>query len=127
MTRLEERYRRVLRPLPASYREVWEEDMVATFRASVHTDDPDDADYEFSVWTPALAVLAFAVLGLRLATLLDYARFGSAGWHPATVVLGIAEAVAVTAAAVTLTLLSSRALRRLPATADAAAWSTPTR
>jgi len=30
-----------LRLLPASYREVWEEDMVSTFLASVHTDDRD--------------------------------------------------------------------------------------
>ena len=79
-----------------------------------------------AAWTPALAILAFTVLGLRLVTLLDYARFGSAGWHPATVPLAIAEAVAVAATAIVLALLSSRTLRRLPATApDATTWSTP--
>jgi hypothetical protein len=82
----------------------------------------------FTAWTPALAILAFTVLGLRVASLLDYARFGSAGWHPATVPLGMAEAVAVGAAVIMLALLSARILRRLPATAgDAAAWSTPSR
>jgi hypothetical protein len=40
MTRLEERHRRVLRSLPAPYRKIWEEDMVATFLARVATDDP---------------------------------------------------------------------------------------
>ena len=79
----------------------------------------------FTAWTPALAILAFTVLGLRLVTLLDFARFGSAGWHPATVALGIAEAVAVAVAAIILLLLSARTLRRLPATAaDGIAWST---
>jgi hypothetical protein len=82
----------------------------------------------FSVWTPALAVIASAALGLRLVTLLDFARFGSAGWHPATVTLGVAEAIVVGSGAIVLVLLSVRALRRLPAVAhDAAAWSIPTR
>lgn len=82
----------------------------------------------FSVWTPTLALIAYPVLGLRLVTLLDFADTGSAGWHPAVVTLGIAEAVAVAAAAMIMTLLSFRALRRLPTTAaDASAWSTPSR
>ncbi len=83
----------------------------------------------FTAWTPALALLAFTVLGLRLVTLLDYARFGAAGWHPATIPLAIAEAVAVAVAGLVLALLSARALRRLPTAdtgTDAAAWSTPT-
>jgi len=79
-----------------------------------------------SAWAPGLAILAFTVLGLRAVTLLDYVRFGSAGWHPVTVPLGIVEAVAVLAAAVSLTLLSARTLRRLPASGtDATSWSTP--
>ncbi len=82
----------------------------------------------FSAQTHALAILAFTVLGLRLVTLLDYARFGSAGWHAATVPLGIAEAVAVGAAAIVLALLSARTLRRLPTSAsDSTAWSTLTK
>jgi hypothetical protein len=82
----------------------------------------------FSAWTPALAILAFTVLGLRLVTLLDYARFGSHGWHPATVPLAIAETAAVGAVSIVLAVLSTRALRRLPSTAaDATAWSTSTK
>ena len=39
---LEDRYRAVLRVLPASYRTVWEEEMVSTFLESTRTGDPDD-------------------------------------------------------------------------------------
>jgi hypothetical protein len=35
MSRIEERYRFVLRLLPVSYRQRWEEDMVASFLESV--------------------------------------------------------------------------------------------
>ena len=81
----------------------------------------------FSAWTPALAVLAYAVLGMRLASLLDFARFGFTGWHPATIPLDIAEVVAVLAIAIWMSRLSARALRRLPTkAADMTAWSTPT-
>ena len=45
MSVLEDRYRRVLRALPAAYRARWEEEMVATFLASMATDDPDEAEY----------------------------------------------------------------------------------
>jgi hypothetical protein len=69
----------------------------------------------YSAWAPALSILAVAVLGARLLALLDYARFGAHGWHPATIPLAVAEAVAVVAAAVPLTILATRTLRRLPA------------
>jgi hypothetical protein len=76
VNRLEERYRRVLRLLPASYREVWEDDMVATLLASVETDDPDDAAYTADFgrpsWSEVASVLALAV---RL-------RLGSGGGQP---------------------------------------------
>ncbi|AIG74576.1 Hypothetical protein AJAP_08355 [Amycolatopsis japonica] len=65
MNRLEERYRRVLRLLPASYRQAWEEDMVATF---LHSEMPEDAeDAEFAVdhgrpsWPEVASVVALAV------------------------------------------------------------------
>jgi hypothetical protein len=54
VSRLEQRYRRVLRTLlPASYRKQWEEEMVATFvqgfvedfLKSVDADDPEAAEY----------------------------------------------------------------------------------
>jgi len=42
---LEDRYRAVLRVLPASYRAVWEEEMVCTFLDSTRTGDPDDDEF----------------------------------------------------------------------------------
>ncbi|MEV0608751.1 hypothetical protein AB0I61_20505 [Polymorphospora rubra] len=41
---LEERYRRMLRLLPASYRREWEDDMVATFMEGAYASDPDDPE-----------------------------------------------------------------------------------
>lgn len=64
-TRLEERYRTVLRLLPASYREVWEDDMVATYLTSVATDDLEEAqfraDFGRPSWSEVASVLALAV------------------------------------------------------------------
>jgi hypothetical protein len=64
-SRLEERYRSVLRMLPASYREVWEEDMIATFLAGMATDDAEDAefvaDYGRPSWSEVVSVAALAV------------------------------------------------------------------
>jgi hypothetical protein len=69
MSVLEDRYRRVLRVLPAAYRAEWEEEMVATFLASMATDDPDEAgyldDYGRPSWSEVGSVLALA-LRLRL-------------------------------------------------------------
>jgi hypothetical protein len=66
MTRLEGRYRRLLRLLlPASYRREWEEEMVATFLESVAVDDPDEAgylaDYGRPSWSEVASVAALAV------------------------------------------------------------------
>lgn len=64
MTVLEERYRSVLRLLPASYRAVWEEDMVATFLASALSADPaeaeDVADLGRPSWAEVVSVVALA-------------------------------------------------------------------
>lgn len=64
-SQLEERYRRWLRLLPASYRAVWADEMVATFADSMATDDPDDAeflaDYGRPSWSEIGSVLALAV------------------------------------------------------------------
>jgi len=73
VTPIEQRYRRVLRMLPKSYREVWEDDMVATFLASVETDDREDAEYVADYGRPGWPeVLSIAALAIRL-------RIGSAG------------------------------------------------
>lgn len=82
MSVLEDRYRRVLRVLPAAYRAEWEEEMVATFLASMATDDPDEAeyldDYGRPSWSEVGSVLALA---LRL-------RLGGAGAPPRSVAWG---------------------------------------
>jgi hypothetical protein len=82
MSVLEDRYRRVLRVLPAAYRAEWEEEMVATFLASMATDDPDEAEYldDFGrpSWSEVGSVLALA---LRL-------RVGGAGAPPRSVAWG---------------------------------------
>jgi hypothetical protein len=65
MNRLEERYRRVLRLLPASYRRAWEEDMVATYLQSAQPADAEDAefvaDYGRPSWSEVASVMALAV------------------------------------------------------------------
>ena len=65
MSVLEGRYRGVLRLLPASYRDVWEEEMVATFLDSVATDDVDEAEYldEFGrpSWSEVGSVVTLAI------------------------------------------------------------------
>lgn len=65
VSRLERRYRRLLRLLPAYYRAAWEQDMVATFLATKEPDDPDDAPIVAEYGSPSFAevrsVLALAV------------------------------------------------------------------
>jgi hypothetical protein len=89
MTRLEERYRLVLRLLPASYRASWEEEMVAAFLDSVATNDSDDAEYLAEYGWPSrsemASVVALAVrlrlpaLRLRLATPGAPPRYAASG------------------------------------------------
>ena len=64
MTLLEARYRAVLRLLPATYREVWEEEMVATFLERVEHEDRDGADVPERLrpsWAETGSVVALAV------------------------------------------------------------------
>lgn len=80
MTALERRYRRVLRMLPASYRQAWEEDMVATFLASMSTDDADEAEFRADYGRPSWSEIAsVATLAVRL-------RVGGPGIPPASLV-----------------------------------------
>jgi hypothetical protein len=70
---LEARYRTVLRILPASYREQWEEEMVAAFLESMATDDPEQADYLADYGRPSYSeVASVAGLAVRL-------RLGASG------------------------------------------------
>jgi hypothetical protein len=67
MTRLERRYRRVLRLLPASYRAAWEEEMVAAFLESRDSADPETAEYIADFGRPSWPeVASIAVLAVRL-------------------------------------------------------------
>ncbi len=67
MSALEDRYRQVLRMLPASYRHAWEDEMVVTFLESVHTDDVEEAEYGAEFGRPGVAeVASVAALSLRL-------------------------------------------------------------
>lgn len=102
MTRLERRYRRVLRVLPAAYREVWEEEMVATFLDGVDSDDVEAAEYAADFGRPSWSEVASVVgLAVRL-------RLGVAGASPRSVAWGQAlrlvalMGLLVNAAAVTI-------------------------
>ncbi|MFJ8916545.1 hypothetical protein [Amycolatopsis sp. NPDC102389] len=67
MNRLEDRYRRVLRLLPRSYRQAWEEDMVATFLLSEQPEDAEDAEFAADYGRPSLPEVASVVaLAVRL-------------------------------------------------------------
>jgi hypothetical protein len=76
MSTVEDRYRSVLRMLPASYREVWEEEMVSTFLESMDTDDVDEAEFRADFGRPGFAeVASVAALAVRL-------RFGGTDAAP---------------------------------------------
>ncbi|GIJ55075.1 hypothetical protein [Virgisporangium aurantiacum] len=62
---LEDRYRSLLRILPADYRAAWEEEMVATFLTAELSDDPEDAEYQAEFGRPGLAEVA-SVVGLAV-------------------------------------------------------------
>jgi hypothetical protein len=82
MTGLEQRYRTLLRVLPASYRAAWEEEMVVSFLESIQTGDTETdeirADYGRPPWSEVASVLALAV---RL-------RTGGAGGTPRFLAFG---------------------------------------
>jgi len=66
-TVLETRYRRLLRILPADYRAVWEDEMVATYLQSLATDDEETTEYRAEFGWPAWSeVLSVAGLAVRL-------------------------------------------------------------
>ncbi|OJF15157.1 hypothetical protein [Couchioplanes caeruleus] len=72
---LEERYRRVLRLLPADYRHAWEEDMVDSFLQGAYDANPEDPE-GVEISSPSRAeVASVAALALRL-------RLGGTGAAP---------------------------------------------
>jgi hypothetical protein len=67
MSRLEERYRKLLRLLPMSYRQAWEEDMVAAFLESMTTGDAETDEYTADYGRPSRSEVASVVaLAIRL-------------------------------------------------------------
>jgi hypothetical protein len=89
---LEERYRRLLRVLPAPYRQAWEEDMVGAYLAGVEADDPDGAELRLEVGRPTLAEAASVLsLAVRL-------RLGDADAPPRPAIWGRAVRLATLAA-----------------------------
>ncbi|MFI6263126.1 hypothetical protein [Micromonospora sp. NPDC051006] len=121
MSRLEERYRFVLRLLPAAYRQEWEDDMVAAFLDSMDTGDSETTAYVTDYGRPSLSeVTSIVSLAVRL-------RLGGADAPPrsyawgrgvrlATLMAMLAHAVMVTASiAVTLWLYGKIAWLPAPA------------
>ena len=121
MSRLEERYRFVLRLLPAAYRQEWEDDMVAAFLDSMDTGDPETTAYAADYGRPSLSEVASIVsLAVRL-------RLGGADAPPrsyawgqavrlATLMAMLTHAVMVTAS-IAVTLWLSGKIAWLPAPA----------
>ncbi|MEV0726224.1 hypothetical protein AB0I37_26005 [Micromonospora purpureochromogenes] len=129
MSRLEERYRFVLRLLPAAYRQEWEDDMVAAFLGSMDTGDSETTAYVTDYGRPSLSEVASIVsLAVRL-------RLGGADAPPrsfawgqavrlATLMAMLAHAVMVTAS-IAVTLWLSGKIAWLPAPALESPLSPP--
>ncbi|SCL71268.1 hypothetical protein GA0070606_5668 [Micromonospora citrea] len=129
MSRLEERYRLVLRLLPAAYRRQWEEDMVAAFLDSVDTGDPETTDDLAEFGRPSLSEVASVLsLAVRL-------RLGGADAPPrsyawgqavrlATLTAMLTQAVTVTASIAVALWLSGK-VDWLPAPAAELALAPP--
>jgi hypothetical protein len=110
MNRLEERYRRLLKVLPRSYRAQWEDDMVATYLLSMKQDDPEDDQFFAEHGNPSAAEMrSVLALAVRL-------RLGGSGASPGYLLF--ADAVRRFAL---LTLLLHAALRLV--SSGALLWS----
>jgi hypothetical protein len=85
VNRLEQRYRVVLRTLlPASYRKLWEEDMVATLLESMASDDAEAAEYLADYGRPSWSeVASVAALAVRLRLGAANAPLRSGAWGEA--------------------------------------------
>lgn len=141
MTLLAERYRRLLRLLPASYRQEWEEDMVATFLDGAHVaaaaaarddEEAEEVEYGSPGWAEVASVVALAVR-LRLggpAAPPRYFAWGEAVrrvalvgllFHAATGVAGIATTLWI-AAGLPGFAVPDGVATGLPKDWDGAAW-----
>lgn len=129
MSRLEERYRSVLRLLPAAYRQEWEDDMVAAFLDSMDTGDPETTAFAADYGRPSLSEVANIVsLAVRL-------RLGGADAPPRSYAWGQAVRLATLMAVLThavmataniaITLWLSGSIAWLPAAAPEWALTPP--
>jgi hypothetical protein len=101
MSLLEQRYRSVLRLLPAAYRQRWEEDMVAAFLESAETGDPQAAAGVLETGHPSVSELASIVsLAVRL-------RLGDAGSPPGPLTWGRAVRLATMTATLAHAVVAS--------------------
>jgi hypothetical protein len=128
-SRLEERYRSVLRLLPAAYRQRWEDDMVAAYLDSVDTGDPETTEDVLDYGRPSLSEVASIVsLAVRL-------RLGGADAPPrayawgqavrlATLMAVLAHAVMATGG-IAITLWLSGGVGWLPAATPELALTPP--
>ncbi|MFD6751920.1 hypothetical protein [Micromonospora gifhornensis] len=128
MSRLEERYRLLLRLLPAAYRQEWEDDMVAAFLESMDTGDPETTAYLADYGRPSLSEAASIVaLAVRLRLRADTSPRSRVWGHAvqlATLMLLLTHAVMVTGS-IAIALWYSGKLAWLPAPAPEFALTTP--
>jgi hypothetical protein len=113
VSRLEERYRSVLRLLPVSYREAWEDEMVAAFLESMQTGDPDGDEYAADYGRPSLSEVASVIsLAVRLRVAGTDAPARSVAWGQAirlaTLTATLVNAVMATAGIATTLWLSGK-------------------
>ncbi|SCL37080.1 hypothetical protein GA0074692_4546 [Micromonospora pallida] len=128
-SRLEERYRSVLRLLPAAYRQRWADDMVAAYLDSVDTGDPETTEDVLDYGRPSLSEVASIVaLAVKL-------RLGGADAPPrpyawgqavrlATLMVVLTHAVMATGG-IAVTLWLSGSVGWLPAAASDLALTPP--
>ncbi len=129
MSRLEERYRLLLRLLPAAYRQEWEDDMVAAFLESMDTGDPETTAYLADHGRPSLSEAASIVaLAVRLRLRADTSprsRVWGNAVRLATLMVLLTQAVMVTGS-IAVTLWYAGKLAWLPAPAPELTLDTPT-
>lgn len=121
---LEERYRRVLRMLPAAYRRRWEEDMVAAFLEAAHASDPDDPE-GVGLGSPRWGeVASVAALAVRLRLGGDAAVPRSFTWGEAVRRVALVGLLVHAVGAVAGVILTAWITHRLPLPAALPAdWS----
>ena len=127
MSRLEQRYRRLLRLLPVAYRAMWQEEMVTTFLASMHTDDAEQAEYLADYGRPSWSEMASVVaLAVRLRIPGWRLRLGGKGAPPRNVVWGDAVRLVALIGLLSHTTSFAGTLNRYLGLIGLSVWPPPT-